>query len=129
MAIKFQNGLCGDETVEFQIVTCALCGVGFMLTSKHITLLRKSHNYFYCPNGHSLSYGKTSCETDKEKLEKDLENQKHWVDVLSENNTELMRERWDMKKKILDLRKKDCPHCNKRFVDIKKHIRKSHPGL
>jgi predicted RNA-binding Zn-ribbon protein involved in translation (DUF1610 family) len=126
MAIIFKDGLCGNETVEFELVTCANCKVGFMLTSKHVELLRKSHNTFYCPNGHHLSYGKTTCEVDKEKLEKDLANQKHWVERLSENNTELMAERWQLKKQVLEMRKTACPTCGKKVIDIKKHIKKYH---
>lgn len=129
MAIRFEEGLEGKEIIEFEVVTCANCKVQFMLTLKHVEILRNSHNTFYCPNGHNLSYGKSTCETTKEKLEKDLANQKHWVDILEKGNNELMQEHWNLKKQILDLRKKDCPHCNKRYIDIKKHIRKSHPGL
>ena len=44
-------------------ISCYKCQVSFWITDAHDNRLRKSHNAFYCPNGHRQSYqGKTKGE-------------------------------------------------------------------
>ena len=126
MAIQFADGLCGDQSVEFQVVTCASCGVLFMLSSTHVAKLRKSSNTFYCPNGHSLHYGPSACDKEKEKLEKDLADQKRWNEQMSQRRIELWEEIDKLKKANKDLRSKDCPHCEKKVMNLERHIKKYH---
>lgn len=126
MAIKFNDGVFGNETITFEIIVCYKCNVPFMVTAAHRQRLLSTHESFYCPAGHSQYYTGTKCEVDKEKLEKELKDQKDWVDKLEENNLEIIRENWDLKKQVLELRKVACPTCGKKIIDLAKHIKKYH---
>jgi len=52
-------------------ITCNHCGVQFEISDDFQAKLRRCHNTFYCPNGHSLYYpGKTEEEEKIEHLNK-----------------------------------------------------------
>lgn len=125
MAIEIREGTQGQEAVTFEIVTCANCHVQFMLTSRHVSQLRKSQEGFYCPNGHSISYGKSDCDKTKAELEKT----KKRLEEAYEYNGQLRRETWELKDKITEARKSDCPHCGKRYIHLDKHIKKHHAKI
>lgn len=93
-----------------------------MLNSKHVVQLRKSHDRFYCPNGHGISYGESDCDKTKAELEKT----KDQLNNAYEQNSELRRQTWELKAQLLNARKVPCPHCKKRFVNLKRHIQKNH---
>lgn len=55
--------------IKMTLITCATCHVPFAIAEDMVGRLRKCHNSFYCPNGHSNVY----CgETKEEELEKQL---------------------------------------------------------
>lgn len=126
MAIQFADGLCGDQAVEFQVVTCANCGVLFMLSSTYVEKLRKSHNNFYCPNGHSLHYGQSACDKEKQKIEKELADHKRWVEQSAEHKRELWQKIDQLRKDNRDLRSVACPHCEKKVLNLERHLKKYH---
>jgi len=53
----------------FVTMTCCRCGIEFGITASWRQKLIDSHNYFYCPSGHSQSYER---QTDQEKEEQRL---------------------------------------------------------
>ena len=63
-------------TVEMYGQSCCKCGVVFMITNSFDDRLRKSHETFYCPNGHAQSYAPNghvrfyAGETDANKLKR-----------------------------------------------------------
>ena len=46
-----------QSTIEFTDTSCANCGIVFALPSGFDMVLSQTGQTFYCPNGHSLSYG------------------------------------------------------------------------
>jgi len=49
--------------VELARLTCSQCGVSYWITEKHESHLRRCHNSFWCPNGHSQYFpGETDAE-------------------------------------------------------------------
>lgn len=55
--------------ISFVKIECCNCGVFFAITADLERNLRKTKNSFYCPNGHSQSYSKSTEEVLKEKLQ------------------------------------------------------------
>lgn len=49
---------------------CGRCGVIFMITDRFQKGLRQNKNVFYCPNGHGMSYTKSTSESLREELQK-----------------------------------------------------------
>ncbi len=43
-------------------ISCTTCGVMFAITDSHEDQLRQSGKGFWCPNGHSLSFGESMAE-------------------------------------------------------------------
>jgi hypothetical protein len=81
-------------------VGCAECGIEFCVPEGHHRRLRRTHETFYCPSGHSNYY---PAETDDEKRIKRLERQRdlarenanYWCEAQNERTLEaadLLRE-------------------------------------
>ncbi len=57
--------------IEMTLICCATCGIPFAISKDLDTRLRKRHNSFYCPAGHSQSYrAKSEAEREREKRQK-----------------------------------------------------------
>lgn len=72
--------------IEMTLVTCATCHVAYAIPDDMIGRLRKCHNAFYCPNGHTNVYaGKSEEEKLKEQLqgkEREIEAKRTFIDRL-----------------------------------------------
>lgn len=84
--------------VEISQITCDVCNVMFWITKEHDEILRKCHNTFYCPNGHSLNY---KGETDRDKI-KGLEKR---IASLNCHNEELLHKNSALRGVITKLKK------------------------
>lgn len=67
---------------------CCDCGVPFGLTEEHQRRLRRTHEWFYCPNGHRQYYpGKTDNEKKIERLEGQVCGLKReWTDLYAKQS-------------------------------------------
>lgn len=128
MAIKLSEGLNGLEFINFVLITCAECGVQFLVSEQYRERLRETGKGFYCPSGHLLSYKKTGCEKKIDEVEKKLKQSEVWVEHLNEETKNLWRDINELKKKNLELRSTKCPHCHNLYINIKRHILKNHPN-
>ena len=110
---------------------CADCGITFAVPDTWDKARRNDGKGFYCPNGHSLFYGKTT-------LEKQLEAAKRHRDNLSAALTasqdQVVAERKahaTTKGKLTKTRKRVgngvCPCCNRSFADLGRHMAGQHP--
>ena len=59
----------GTLALEFEVETCANCGMHFAVPLQYQKDRRRDHKSFYCPNGHSQHY---SADNKVEKLNKQL---------------------------------------------------------
>lgn len=55
----------------FSEITCANCGIVFCIEDDYVSILKKEHKTFYCPNGHAQSF---VGETEAEKYKRYYEN-------------------------------------------------------
>lgn len=120
------------ETLYF--CNCASCGVKFGFPDDLDESLRKTGNTFYCPNGHSNVYRKTTADLLREQLaQKEQEKVSlqqrvnYWV---SEHNNQY-EEKVKVEKKLKRTEKRIlngvCPCCNRTFKDLAAHIKTKHP--
>jgi hypothetical protein len=122
-------------------VSCYKCGVVFGVESTHHERLLKTHDWFYCPNGHHQAYfGKTKDEqriADLEREAKALKSSKdYWSDraVSAERDAGHQRSRVNGYKGILTRTKKKiaagrCPCCSHQFKNLESHMKTKHPNF
>lgn len=118
---------------------CGVCAVVFGLEARHMQMLRESHESFYCPNGHRISYGAQG-EKDRKiaELEREARLLKSSRDFWSEQHSSAQREVarktrqvngyrgvvTRMKRRTVAGR---CPCCSHQFKDLKRHMNAQHP--
>ena len=69
------------------------CSATICLTQEEEEKLRRTHEFFYCPNGHSQHFtGKTKEEKQIEELRRMLEQKQHMLDWRGEHIMELKAE-------------------------------------
>ena len=67
--------------VEFDWTTCASCGVPFAWSKAAVDGKRQSHETFYCPNGHTLSFpDKSEADRLRDRL-REAENKLYEIDA------------------------------------------------
>lgn len=116
-------------TATLVVEQCCSCGVAFGLDRDHYQRLRDTHDWFYCPNGHSLHYTGPS---DAEKLRRKLENEREETRI-ARADAEVERNRARaFKGHATRLRNRVgrgmCPCCSQEFPDVAAHIEAEHPG-
>lgn len=125
-----KEGTTYTETVTLITEICCICGIAFGIPSDLRKHLRADPNkYFYCPNGHSQHYSKSTETILKEKIEKERRNhlqeleiaENRWLDELGRANK--------LERQLKRVHKGVCPCCNRSFQNLKKHIETKHPEL
>jgi hypothetical protein len=128
--IVYQIGL------ELETTDCAACGVLFAVDTEFLTRRRKDGKSFYCPNGHSLSYGKSEADKLREELkQKTAAYERATARAIFERDQRKATERSLIATKghVTRLRKHVqaglCPYgCRRHFDDLERHIASKHRG-
>ena len=107
-------GLLDVQATQMSMVTCAKCYMRFAMFDTHTARLRENHQTFYCPSGHAMNY---SGQTEAEKLHARLASEQRINDSLRE----------ELVKVKDDARKKSCPKCSAKVLDLKRHMKRVHP--
>lgn len=122
---------------EFYWQDCCTCGITFGFAAAYDKQLRKSHNSFYCPNGHSQSY---TGKNEEEQLRKDLqaekqrreqaEREKEWAQAEARNHqTQRTKAQNKLKRITARVNAGVCPHCNRTFKQLAAHMKTKHPEV
>jgi len=118
------------STTQIQIslttFTCG-CGIVYGLNERFVEKLRENHNTFYCPNGCRNHFPQ---ETKEERLEKELHRERQQHDQtkadLEYKEKSLRSNKGQMTKLKNRIEKGVCPHCNRYFKNLHKHIQGKH---
>lgn len=124
--------------VTLEVIHCPNCGTSFGVVEHLLNSLRKNHGSFYCPSGHSMSYGESSQEREIAKLEKQLnqvkEDSSYWQSEANQKARDLQHteRRLSATKGVLTrtknrISKGICPCCNRQFLNLKRHMDGKHP--
>lgn len=120
-------------------LTCAACGVLFGLEAGHEQQLRKSHEMFYCPNGHSQWFaGETEVERRARVAEaraKSLESSVEWERNRADRNAREVNIQTHraraLKGHVTRIKRRVahgvCPCCQRTFSNLAAHMETKHP--
>lgn len=119
---------------EFEVIDCANCGMEFGVLASYIERRRKDGRSFNCPNGHSLSFGKSEADKLREQLEakqRRLDSAEARITHLKDQNDATERALRAQRGANTKLRKRVsngvCPCCNRTFADLGRHMSGQHP--
>lgn len=110
---------------------CCTCGVVFAITAELEKERRRDHKSFYCPNGHSMVFGANSTEQENARLKEQLRAAEELERRLVDRQSRLENDLMDQAKELKRVRRRHasgtCPHCNRTFANMARHIAKQHP--
>lgn len=115
----------------FTIEDCCQCGVQFGMPADHVRELRRSHAWFYCPNGHSQHYtAKSDSDLRKEaerKAASAIEDAR--IARLDAETARMKLRKAEAEAKRIAKRTAAgvCPCCNRSFVQLARHMKVKHP--
>lgn len=118
--------------------TCYRCKQPFGLPADVLSVLKRSHQTFYCPWGHAQYYLEGDSEETILRLERDRLKQEaaRLHEQIRESREWAQREqRRAVALKGVATRLKNraakgvCPCCNRSFENLRRHMTTKHPGL
>lgn len=119
------------STTTYEIIDCPTCGIFFAVTEEFEKRRTNDGKSFYCPHGHSMSYG----DTTRDKLKREQEKTARLVSQLDQKRAALEyteRRRRAVKGQLTKVKKRVangvCPCCNRTFSDLAAHMSTKHPG-
>jgi len=121
----------------YTIITCANCGIDFAISESFVERLKKSHDSFYCPHGHSQHFVSKS---DEDKLKEEVERLKNRIRIEQEYKEDYRNQRDEARRSAIAhkghktrLKKRIangvCPCCNRHFSNLGDHMKSEHPDF
>lgn len=113
-------------TVTFVTVECFKCGTPFALSRDFYESRLTDKKRWFCPNGHSQVFVGLS---DKEKLSRARAKITHLSDQkdAAQRSADAYKGHFTRVKKQVDRAEKGvCPHCNRSFLDLRRHMESKH---
>lgn len=89
--------------VNIRQENCITCKIIFWVTASHQERLKNSHEYFYCPNGHSQYY---RGETEEQKISRIIREKNAIIEERENRIQELCQPKPKRKKKAKKISKK-----------------------
>ena len=121
-----------QATTTFTVVDCPSCNTLFAITAQYEDRRREDGGDFYCPSGHSMSYGNSV----RSQLKKERERAGRLAAQLDQTRANLdatERSRRAMKGQVTKIRNRVgrgvCPCCNRSFADLARHMETKHPDF
>ncbi len=115
------------STTRIVSVKCGNCGVLFGLTESMHDQMLNTGKSFYCPNGHHISYHESENDRLKNRLrwaERQRDNERHEHQYTKDRLRTTKAAHTKTKKRIHN---GVCPHCNRHFANVEKHMTNQHP--
>jgi hypothetical protein len=113
--------------IEMHQCICPTCGMPFAFPERMSKQWRESGQQFYCPAGHSVTYGES--ENDKLRRERDRLKQEQARITEQWNAAELRAALANRREAQLRRRVANgvCPCCKRSFSNIARHMKTKHP--
>lgn len=123
----------GAQVLQFTYVfeaacTCASCGILVVMTSDVQARLRRSHDTFYCLNGHKQYWpGESDIEEAQRELrEEQLRRERAEKATKTARKAEAIA-RGKMRAQGERIANGVCPCCNRSFQNLHRHMQTKHP--
>jgi hypothetical protein len=138
ITINNQEQIHYGTTVTLETMICYKCAVPFAVPERLVRHLRDSQDTFYCPNGHSQIFSKSTETILREKLKKQQDDYewrlKNLNSVLDDNSRTIgaiTRQKSAIKGQMTKLKNRVkngvCPCCNRTFSNLANHMKNQHP--
>ena len=98
---------------------CPACGVEFALPKIMYDNAYEHGKSFYCPNGHFIGWNIGG-------LEKKLEEERRNRQRAEQRNAMLQDEIAELTRQSKRVTNGVCPHCNRTFKDLQRHMKTKH---
>ena len=115
------------ETVTLQEETCIECGILFAMPADYIKTRQETGKSFYCPNGHSMVYGKGTATALREQLKDAEERARRLAAQLVSATDQLQATKKELQRHKKRTANGVCPCCNRSFVQLQRHMKTKHP--
>lgn len=119
-----------------EVCICAACGIEFGMPAQYNSARREDGKSFYCPNGHSLSYGNGENEKLRRERDRLKQQQARWDDERRELQGRIEaegRRRAAARGQVTRLKNRAkaglCPCCNRHFTNLERHMASQHPEM
>ena len=130
-----------DIATTMTLEVCASCGISFAAPTHFLNKCQEHGRTFYCPNGHSLSYGPSPVEklqAELEKAKREVANQKQVISDWAADYNRLYDEKAGVQKQLAATRgvltrtrnriqNGVCPCCRRSFTNLHRHMARQHP--
>lgn len=124
------------ESTVLVAETCPACGVLFAMPQTLNKELRDTGATFYCPTGHSMSYGKgnnAKLRDELERAKRQLENSRTYGRAIADQKEAAERSNRALRGANTKLRKRVaagvCPCCQRSFQNLARHMAGQHPNF
>lgn len=124
-----------DTVTTMTYEVCASCGITFAAPAHFIQKRREDGETFYCPNGHSLGFGKGENDRLKKQLESaQREVQRAYTHATHQRDQREAAERSNAALRGVVTRTKKraaagvCQCCSRTFQDVARHMASQHPN-
>ena len=120
-----------NYTETLTVVTCT-CGINFAIPDAlHTQMLEHrgpNGKSCYCPLGHSWHFiGKTEAQLERERREQTERRLKATRDLLAAEERSHSATKGQLTKTKKRVANGVCPHCNRTFTNVQRHMRSKHP--
>ena len=110
-------------------VSCCTCGVLFGMSNKHVEQLRLTGKNFFCPNGHTQTFG----EGEADKLRRERDRLKQQI-AQRDDAVKAAEQRVQQAEKTASRLQKRakagvCPCCNRTVSQLARHMQSKHPDF
>jgi len=112
-----------QEMMTFTIIECADCFIPFGISQEFESQRRADCSSFYCPRGHSLSYGGITHKEEVKHLRARLSSAQERADHYGRRISSLRGVITKTKRKVHAGR---CPYCGEEFKSLKAHMKNQH---
>lgn len=117
------------KTITMVTEICCNCGIVFGIPSDFQDDLIKTHKTFYCPNGHSQSYGENAKERELKKAQQEKAEVEKRLHEMTDRMLDETSKRVKAEKQLKRVHKGVCPCCNRTFQNLQKHMETKHPEV
>jgi hypothetical protein len=116
-----------NVTRELEVHECPVCFITYAAPKRLFEAKCRNGSSFFCPNGHSLSFH----DDENDKLRRERDQLKQQLAEKDDRIDELVAAKYAVITEAKRLARRahagTCPHCQRSFANMARHIRHQHP--
>ena len=116
-----------DVTTKLVTEECCNCGVLFAFPNDLHDVLNRTKRTFYCPSGHGQSYRGESHEAQVQRLQSTITHLRDQRDATERSLNATKGALTKARKQVQRTEHGVCPHCNRTFANVARHMTSKHP--